>query len=70
MTTKFFKNDRFELTVNGNKLSLINKFGDSYEGYLDDNGRVVTKQRLGLGYLVAAVNDFMRQTKQSTYPVA
>lgn len=60
MTTKFFKNDRFELTVNGNKLSLINKFGDRYEGYLDENGKVVTKQRFGLGYLIAAVNDFLR----------
>ena len=60
METTIYKNDRFELEVKGNELSLTNKFGDVYTGHIDDKGKVVTKQRLGLGYLVDAVNDFLR----------
>nr|DAK56578.1 MAG TPA: hypothetical protein [Caudoviricetes sp.] len=49
------------LIISENKLSVTNKFGDTYTGYLDENGRVVAKSAKGLGYLSRAYNEFTRK---------
>ena len=35
-----------------------NKFDDTYTGYVNENGYVVTKSRLGLGYLDRAWKEY------------
>lgn len=47
-----------KLTITGNEIKVANKFGDTYMGHLDENGKVVTKSRLGLGYLVRAMREY------------
>lgn len=49
------------LIISENKLSVTNKFGDTYTGYLDENGRVVAKSAKGLGYILRAYNEFTRK---------
>ena len=49
------------LIISENKLSVTNKFDDTYTGYLDENGRVVAKSAKGLGYLSRAYNEFTRK---------
>ncbi len=46
------------LTISGNEIKVINKFGDTYTGRLDSNGKVVAKSRLGLGYLTRAIQEY------------
>ena len=36
------------LRIEGNKITVTNKFNDTYTGYINENGYVVTKSRLGL----------------------
>lgn len=47
-----------KLIINGNEITVTNKFGDTYKGSLDENGKVITKSRLGLGYLVRAMQEY------------
>lgn len=53
--------DKF--TIKGNAIEVTNKFGDTYKGRLDENGKVITKSRLGLGYLVRAMQEYREETK-------
>lgn len=46
------------LTINGNKITVKNKFGDTYEGTIEPSGKISTKSRLGLQYLVRAHNEY------------
>lgn len=46
------------LIISENKLSVTNKFGDTYTGYLDENGKPVAKSVKGLGYISRAYNEF------------
>lgn len=49
---------RDKLIINGNEVTVTNKFGDTYKGSLDKNGKVITKSRLGLGYLTRAMQEY------------
>ena len=46
------------LVINGTSLKVTNKFGDTYTGYLDENGKPVAKSAKGLGYISRAYNEF------------
>ena len=46
------------LIISENKLSVTNKFGDIYTGYLDENGKPVAKSAKGLGYISRTYNEF------------
>lgn len=46
------------LTISEKKLSVTNKFGDTYTGYLDEKGKPVAKSVIGLGYISRAYNEF------------
>ena len=58
--TMVFKSRIFSdtLTINGNEIKVTNKFGDTYTGRLDENGKINTKSRLGFGYLVRAMQEY------------
>lgn len=47
------------LVINGTSLNVTNKFGDSYTGYLDENGKPVAKSAKGLGYISRAYNEYV-----------
>ena len=47
-----------KLIITGNEIKVTNRFGETYEGHLDGNGKVVTKSRLGLGYLIRAMQEY------------
>ena len=46
------------LTIDGDKITVKNKFGDVYEGKIDPSGKISTKSRLGLQYLVRAYDEY------------
>jgi NADH:ubiquinone oxidoreductase subunit E len=46
-----------KLTINGNHITVVNSFGDSYTGVIE-NGNIVTKNRVGLQYLTRAYNEY------------
>ena len=46
------------LRIEGNKITVTNKFDDTYTGYVNENCYVVTKSRLGLGYLDRAWKEY------------
>ena len=46
------------LRIEGNKITVTNKFDDTYTGYVNENGYVVTKSSLGLGYLDRARKEY------------
>lgn len=47
------------LIISENKLSVTNKFGDTYTGYLDENGKPVAKSAKGLGYISRAFKEYV-----------
>lgn len=47
-----------KLIITGDEIRVTNVFGETYKGHLDENGKVVTKSRLGLGYLVRAMREY------------
>lgn len=55
-----FKSEIYKdvLVINGNIITVVNSFGDTYTGRLDENGKVVTKSRLGLGYLIRVMREY------------
>jgi len=55
-----YKNSKFTLIINGSNVTVKNSFGDTYTGTLDKNGRAVTKSKLGLSYIVRALNELVR----------
>ena len=52
------------LVINGTSLTVTNKFGDSYTGYLDENGKPVAKSAKGLGYISRAYNEYVESNNQ------
>lgn len=52
------------LVINGTSLTVTNKFGDSYTGYLDENGKPVAKCAKGLGYISRAYNEYVESNNQ------
>lgn len=46
------------LIINGNNIQVTNNFGDTYKGYLNENGKVIAKSRLGFGYLTRAMQEY------------
>lgn len=52
-----------KLIINGNEIQVTNAFGDTYHGRLDENGKVVSKSRLGLGYLTRVMQEYRSETK-------
>ena len=47
-----------KLIINGNEIMVTNIFGETYKGHLNENGNIVTKSRLGLGYLVRVMREY------------
>lgn len=47
-----------KLMIEGNNITVVNKFGDTYKGYLDENGKIVCKGKLSLGYLLRAMEEY------------
>nr|DAY10109.1 MAG TPA: hypothetical protein [Caudoviricetes sp.] len=47
------------LIISENKLSVTNKFGDTYTGYLDKNNKPVAKSAKGLGYISRAFKEYV-----------
>lgn len=62
-TIEFTSNNGSKMFINGNEIKVINTFGDEYFGKLDDNGKVVTKQRFGLGYILPVLNEYRMLNK-------
>ncbi|MCJ2381786.1 hypothetical protein MUN53_14430 [Parabacteroides sp. AGMB00274] len=57
-TIEFTSNKGSKMFINCNEIKVINTFGDEYFGKLDDNGKVITKQRFGLGYILPVLNEY------------
>lgn len=57
-TIEFKSSNGSIMTIKGNDIKVVNIFGDEYFGRFDDNGKVVTKQRFGLGYILPVVNEY------------
>ena len=57
-TQKFTSSYGDNLTITNSELVVTNKFGNTYKGWLNENGKVVTKSKMGLGYLVRAYREF------------
>lgn len=62
-TIEFTSNNGSKMFINGNEIKVINTFGYEYFGKLDDNGKVVTKQRFGLGYILPVLNEYRMLNK-------
>jgi len=54
MTTK---TKNFTIEIEGNNVKVTNKFGDTYKGTLDENGKAITKTAIGLGYITKALDE-------------
>lgn len=54
-----------KLIITGNEIEVTNKFGETYKGHLDKNGKVVTKSRLGLGYLVRVMQEYRGEVSKA-----
>ena len=54
-----------KLIITGNEIEVTNKFGETYKGHLDENGKVVTKSRLGLGYLVRVMQEYRGEVSKA-----
>lgn len=63
MNIEFKSNNGSMMFINGNDIKVINKFGDEYFGKLNENGKVVTKQRFGLGYILPIINEYRMLNK-------
>lgn len=57
-TITFNASNGSTMMIEGSKIKVVNKFGDEYYGTLDQNGKVSTRQRFGLGYILAALNEY------------
>lgn len=55
---EFTSSNGSQLSINGNDIRVTNKFGDTYYGRFDENGKVVTKQRFGLGYILPVIEEY------------
>lgn len=49
------------LEIEGNMIKVTNKFGDTYTGSMDAFGKITTKSKLGLGYILRAMTEFRDQ---------
>ena len=48
----------YKLIINGNEITVINRFGGTFTGRLDENGKVIPISKLGLGSLILAMMDY------------
>lgn len=55
---EFTSSNGSKMFITGNEIKVINTFGDEYFGKIDENGKVVTKQRFGLGYILPIMNEY------------
>lgn len=46
------------LTIEGNNIKVINKFGETYKGHLDENGKIICRGKFSLGYLLRAMEEY------------
>lgn len=60
---EFTSSNGSKMFINGDKVKVVNVFGDEYFGTLDENGKVVTKQRFGLGYILPVINEYKAMNK-------
>ena len=52
---KTIQNNNFKVTFTSeNEFTVQNVFGDRYKCYLDENGKICSKQRFGLQYAMKA----------------
>ena len=54
MTTK---TKSFTIEIDGNNVKVTNIFGDIYKGTFDENGKVIAKTVIGLGYITKALRE-------------
>lgn len=47
-----------QLIINGNEITVTNTFGNTYNGHFDENGKVISKSRIGFGYIMRAVEEY------------
>lgn len=57
MTKRFRSSYGDDLVITDNIITVTNRFGDIYSGYLE-NDKVVTTTQIGLSYLARAYNEF------------
>lgn len=60
---EFTSSNGSKMFINGNEIRVINKFGDEYFGRIDENGKVVTRQRFGLGYIIPVIDEYRMLNK-------
>lgn len=58
MAATFTTSNGVQLTINGNIVEAVNKFGDHYRGTLNENGKLVCKGSLSLAVLMRAMSEY------------
>ena len=62
-TIEFTSSNGSQLSINGSDIKVVNKFGDTYYGRFEKDGKIVTKQRFGLGYILPVIEEYKKSTK-------
>lgn len=62
-TIGFTSSNGSQLSIIGKDIKVTNKFGDTYYGRFDENDKVVTKQRFGLGYILPVIEEYKMLNK-------
>lgn len=60
MDEKVFTSEIYgdKLVIRGNEIEVTNRFGDVYKGRMDAYGKITTKSKFALGYIVRAMEEF------------
>ena len=51
---KKYENNNFKVVVDGNNVTVINKFGDKYTAVINENNKLVAKSAFALKYAMKA----------------
>ena len=62
-TIEFTSSNGSQLIITDNELMVTNKFGETYKGRFDENGKIVTKSRFGLGYILPVIEEYRNLSK-------
>jgi len=60
---EFTSSNGSQLFINGDDIRVTNKFGDTYHGRFDENGKVIAKHRFGLGYILPVIEEYRISNK-------
>ena len=60
---EFTSSNVSHMTISDKNIKVVNKFGDTYYGCFDNNGKIVTKQRFGLGYILPVIEEYRMSNK-------